>query len=335
MLAEHNLAKNRVKIMLGIMLKFLYKKVYIMPHNFECSFCGYKTTKKSSFNNHLLSKKHQRNCSKNDSRNLQNSRGTENVPSGTEIVPKGTENVPNVCEYCGKVLSYKKTLSRHKKTCKFKDVVIEKKQLETTFESDKNDLTEKLEEQQEMLQKQNKKLEKFKEMKDDYMKLLKQIAQSKVKGNTMNMYYIINHFNDAYNFEDLMKPELTDKEKKKLDELEPLSGSIYVIENRCITDMDVKKRPIHCLDTARDKYLLRTNNAWVVDHKAKKIFSKVSSHIYKHYLLDPQDPKYTIDEILKNQQQLIRMEGKSSQIKLMKDLNDKVYIKNIAVPDES
>lgn len=315
-----------------------------MPVKYMCEKCRYETSRKSSYHNHLKSQKHYNNVILDD-QNLYGQKEGQCFPSKKDGVPSEKDGRPSekdgdsdgfynnsfkvrkfFCRFCKRTIRHSNNIRRHERICKDRKVFETEQQLRK--EKEKRFLTEMSKKQLE------DELEELKEVKEDYMKLLKQIAQSKVKGNTMNMYYIINNFNDAYNFEDLMRPELTDVEKSKLDELEPLSGSIYVIENRCITDIDVKKRPIHCLDTARDKYLLRTNNAWVVDHKAKKIFSKVSSHIYKHYLLDPQNPKYSIDEILKNQQQLIHMEGKASQIKLMKDLNDKVYIKNIVIDDK-
>ena len=40
-----------------------------------------------------------------------------------------------------------------------------------------------------------------------------------------------------------------------------------------MTDKDVSKRPVHCTDIPRKKYLLRHNNEWIIDLKADKLLS--------------------------------------------------------------
>lgn len=285
-------------------LFYKYKKNISMPKRYTCVPCNYFTERKSSYTTHITTKKHQ-----------------YNMKNRLDI------DESNRCIYCKRTFEPLKYLNRHMKSCKERKVYEVRKQL-VQEEQAKQELQEKL-------QKQEEELEELKEVKEDYYDLLKQIAISKSKSssNTINMYYIINNFNEAYNYEDLMRPALTDSETDELSNLEPLAGSIFVIKNRCIEDVDIQKRPIHCLDTSRDKYLLRTEDKWVVDHKAKQIFAKVCPLIYKHYLLDPQNPDNGIDKIIQNQQQLINMEKKSSQQKLIKELNDKVYIKNIKLDD--
>lgn len=305
-----------------------------MPINWRCDVCMYQTTKKSSYLNHLNSKKHMNNVILSDEDYGTNSYGSESESPGSEPEPIGSESEPKSqsfsCRYCRKNILYKKNLLRHERNCDAKETFEDKTKLKKELMVEKG----KKEQLRKRLKRQEEELEELKEVKEDYIELLKQIAVSKTKSNTINMYYIINNFDEAYNYEDLMKPVLTEQETKDLSKLDPLAGSIYMIQSRCIDGLDIKKRPIHCLDTARDKYLLRTEDRWVVDHKARKIFAKVSHHIYKHYLLDPTNKKNSIDKIIKNQQQLMNMEGKSGQRKLIKDLNDKVYIKNIKLEDD-
>lgn len=169
-------------------------------------------------------------------------------------------------------------------------------------------LIEKLEEQTKVMDHQQGEINKLKEVQEDYYDLLKQIAASKVKSNTINMYYILNHFTDALNYDDLMDVPLTEEEKLKLRELEPLAGSIHLIESRCIIGVAIDKRAIHCLDTARNKYLVRIAGKWTTDHRAKHIFAKAAAHMYKFYLLDPNDAKFTVNQIIQNQEALMYMD---------------------------
>jgi hypothetical protein len=98
--------------------------------------------------------------------------------------------------------------------------------------------------------------------------------------NIINQNYIITNFKDAYNFDDLMNPPLTDSEQKMLNKEGPFNGAMTVLETRCIDNIDIPLRPFHCVDTARNKFLLRNNNNWYVDNKGNKIidctFNKVN-----------------------------------------------------------
>ena len=47
-----------------------------------------------------------------------------------------------------------------------------------------------------------------------------------------------------------------------------------MIETRCITNFTAEERPIHCVDSSRDKYVVRKDNSWVVDNNGEMIVEK-------------------------------------------------------------
>lgn len=280
-----------------------------MTKNYNCEACTYSTSRKSSYTDHLSSKKHLNTVKKI----------TENEIKKAEDKSK-VEDEDYTCTHCGRSVTCLWNLKRHYTVCNVKKI----SDIETDFEKKENRLKR-------TIAKQKQKLEEIGNINEDYADLIKQIALSKIAPKMVNIHYIINNFTEALNYEDLMDPALTPEEAKKLGKLEPLSGSIYMIDKRCIEGIDVRKRPLHCLDSARHKYLLRTNNEWVIDHNARKIFKEVGKHMYNYYLTNPETANITLEEIMKNQQKLIKLESKASQNKIMTELSDKLSIKNINI----
>lgn len=88
-----------------------------------------------------------------------------------------------------------------------------------------------------------------------------------------NYNYVMMFCKDTLNFDELMEPELTEKEI----ELYNNGGSAYavyeLIKNQCIKDVDFHRRPIFCLDKSRSKFCYHAFNEWVFDHKGRKIIS--------------------------------------------------------------
>jgi hypothetical protein len=151
-----------------------------------------------------------------------------------------------MCIYCGKTLKYKKNLGKHYKICQAKTIYEEKQKLEKALLAKQH----KEEQFKKKEKKLKEKLEELEEVQSDYYDLLRQIAKSKTSPQTINLHYVVNNFTEALNYEDLMSPKLTAAEADEVKELEPIAGTINIIEKRCIKGIDVKKRPLHCLDTS-------------------------------------------------------------------------------------
>lgn len=299
--------------------------------NYTCNICGYNTSKKSSYLNHLQSQKHLLTYEL-----YQHKIPNPNLNQNKEVKLLQDQNpVKFICEHCKGQYEYKKTLTKHQKKCRAKELFELKYTLSKELEK------ERLEKKaiKEQMKEQAEKLSQLQEDQNDYYDLLKQISKSNpnpnsnsnsnLTSNTVNLHYILNNFTEAFNYEDLMGPTLTVKEKKKLKQLKPLAGTVRIIEERCINNIDFTKRPLHCLDSARSKYVVRTENEWKIDHYAKHILKGATKHMYDIHAIDPTKCDLTLEQIANNQQMLINLESKGSQSKMIKHLGDQVHIKNI------
>jgi hypothetical protein len=314
-----------------------------MAKNYSCKICNYETDIHCNYKKHLNTKKHKKNWS--------HSSGTESQSCGTRSHSGGTIQ----CSYCGKTICRKKNLKRHLNTCKEKELALielEKKQLEKAKEEfEKKKL--KIEIREKEIEKRNKMIEdeknkialekeqKMKEMEAEKNEILKKfneyllkIYEEKTRPQIVNninninveqltIRYVRKHFNDAYNYEDLMEPLLTQDEIKSIEQ-SPINGCYELIKGRCINDIDIKKRPIHLVDKSRNKYALRKDGQWVTDQGnliMKEIDKKVS-WLIKRYDLDSNKER---DMQLNILQSML-----SDKYRILDYLNDNVLLKDNA-----
>ena len=111
-------------------------------------------------------------------------------------------------------------------------------------------LTSELKKRNEKLKKKQEKLEELKEVEKEFLEFMKKVANSDINVTNIkqiNMYYIVNNFKEALNYEDLMKKPLTIDEKQYVLENGGVDGCYHILFNRCINGIDVNKRPFHCL----------------------------------------------------------------------------------------
>ena len=78
---------------------------------FYCNFCDYRTSKKSSYDNHKLSLKHAKNVN-----------GNKMEMHGNAFMPKLCSNGSYSCEKCDKVFNSSSGLWKHKQKCKDDDI---------------------------------------------------------------------------------------------------------------------------------------------------------------------------------------------------------------------
>ena len=212
---------------------------------YNCTICNFHTDNKYNYKKHKSTKKHKEKCD-------------NNILNGK----KSSET--HICEFCEKKLSRKS----HLKKCN--EMKIKK------LEQEKDEEIKKIQQENKELKKKEKKLKKEHiELEKEYNEFLKKTAGNITNNNTLNMYYVINNFTDAHNFEDCINKPLTENEINKIIKLGPIEGCVELINTKCIKDIDLNKRPIHCLDASRNKFLVRSDDNWQVDLKGKNIL-KVS-----------------------------------------------------------
>ncbi len=311
-----------------------------MVKKYFCKLCNYETDIHCNYQKHIKTKKH-KNKEKVKFQIQVSDSGDSFSEIGDQFSDFGDNSIK--CEYCNRKINFKKNLHRHLKSCKEKikyDIEVQKKELELaklTLEQEKLAIQKKQREMEEnqrkmeeeknnILEEKNEMLEKFnnyllKLWEEQTKQPIVNNIQNNIKIDSLNITYIKKNFLDAYNYEDLMDPLLTNNEIK-LIENSPINGCYELVKSRCIDNIELEKRPIHCVDAARKKYALRTNDEWTLDYNGNKILNGVDNKIswlIKNYDLNNVDHR---NKHLKILQGML-----SDKYKIMDYLKDDVILK--------
>jgi hypothetical protein len=228
----------------------------LLCSRFYCKICDYRTSKKSSFDNHNNSVKHNNNGS-----------STFNNTNMPELCLSKIYQ----CQNCQKKFNDRSGLWRHNKKC--------------------NNIKNKCEEKNEnildkdlvmMLIKQN----------TDLMELLKNGTNNTNHSHNNNT---TNSHNKAFNLQFFLNEtckdamnitDFVDSIKLQLSDLEDVGRVGYVegISNiiiKNLNNLDETKRPVHCTDKKRDTIYVKDQGQWEKEDdnksKLKRLISKVSS----------------------------------------------------------
>ena len=241
---------------------------------FFCENCAYQTNKKSSYENHLLTAKHN---------------FATTLSSGALKLCH-----PYSCDICSKNFKERTSLWRHKKKCL---PTTEPPQEEHTHSLDDmqvptNLIFELIKQNQEFKQllidqnkivtDQNKQLyEKHEENIDLQKQLLDVVKDGKTINNTIsnnnsnnnsnnktfNLQFFLNETcKDAMNMKDFIKSlEMSLPELEKMGEIGFAEGMSRVFVNR-LNSLDITQRPIHCSDVKREIIHIKDDNKWERDN---------------------------------------------------------------------
>ena len=235
---------------------------------FYCNICDYGTSKKSSYDNHQMSAKHQKSIKNGVLESF-----------GNEIMPKLCSQKYS-CEYCDKDFNNRSGLWKHKQRC-----VTDKGTLIQVPEKVKDDKDLIL-----MLINDNKE---FKQLimdvckeKDEYKTMMMKVLEtgthntSTTNTNSHNKSFNLNFFlnetcKDAMNiteFVDSIKLQLSDLER--VGELGYVEGiSNIIVKN--LKDLDITQRPVHCTDKKRETMYIKDEDKWEKDAEQKKLHKMV------------------------------------------------------------
>lgn len=233
---------------------------------FLCEICDYKTSRKSSFDKHLLSAKHK----------------------WKQMETKSCAKIEETfkCNNCNKIYKTRNGLWKHKKKCFEKEeTIIEEKNI-ATQDNVLNKMASIIENQGKMLEDQNKLLE-------DQNKTNKILTDAITEGRICN-----NITNNDNNFN--MNIFLNEQCKDAIPLMEFVNNLKFTIEdlNKCgkeggfvnrITDLftrglnklDVRQRPIHCSDIKRETLYIKNNDKWIKDDKEKTLVSEAIDVVKK------------------------------------------------------
>lgn len=300
-----------------------------MENAFFCEICKYSTTRKYNMSIHYKSKRHLLLSKQNEDLNA-------------PVLLKVSQNSPKMsqpdekCVYCHKTFSYKKNLKRHYKSCqKIKNYSLYQEQQDIIINLQKDN--RRLEEEKQKAEKEKKKAEReLIDFMKDVVKNNKSITLNNNK--TVNMFHIMQHYKPKYDYKELMNMPLTDDEINKYHRLGAEYAAEEMIRSRCIENMSVEERPIHCVDTARDKYVIRDNGDWMVDNNGEMIIEKTFPML-KQIFMDNSSQEINklskkrdfdgIDKILDNQRIAAETTLHRNDKKILKKFKNKISTKNI------
>jgi hypothetical protein len=231
---------------------------------FNCSFCNYNTSKKSSYDKHLMTSKH-----------LQ-------LTNVNNMETKSCQNITNynffLCPNCNKQYKSRVGLWKHNKVC-IKHLTLSENEIKNTDEPTDKQLIM-------MLIKENNEVKNMMmEQQTIMMKVIENGTNNNNTTNSHNKAFNLNFFlnetcKDAMNimdFVDSIKLQLSDLER--IGEFGFVDGiSNIIIKN--LKELDVTERPIHCTDKKREVLYIKDENKWEKDeekYKIKKAIKRVAN----------------------------------------------------------
>jgi hypothetical protein len=241
-----------------------------MPKNaeiFHCNKCNFKCSKKSNYEQHLLTRKHNMEVNGNDWK---------------------SKNA--VCEKCEKTFKTASGLWKHQQKCaksqEFKDEPIE-----TPIKMPEPDVfIELLKQNQEFKQlmlDQSRQMQEMQldiqEKQEENQQLQKQLIEAvKVSGShienqtinnnnqSFNLQFFLNEqCKDAINMSDFIENmELDIEDLTETGRLGYVGGISRILINK-LQELDIYKRPLHCTDMKRETLYIKENDEWEKQTKDK------------------------------------------------------------------
>jgi hypothetical protein len=225
-----------------------------LSSNYYCKCCDYSTSKKSNFDNHNLSAKHQKSMIVNVS---------------NDKISKISNKY--VCKNCNKVYKDNSGLWRHNKKC----VKVEDASNNIIEPAEKSpDVVALLLNQNMELIKQN---QEFKDLiVEQNNKMIEMAKEAKIINNTTNntnnfnlQFFLNEQCKDALNIMDFINQlQLNTTDLDMVGRLGYTEG-ISKLFIRGLKALDVFKRPVHCSDLKREVLYVKDKDAWEKDNDEK------------------------------------------------------------------
>jgi hypothetical protein len=224
---------------------------------FYCESCDYRTSKKSSYDTHILSARHKKSTFIN-----------QNQPEFCQILPSNF-----TCENCNKEYKDKSGLWRHNKKCnqiqKSNKSPEISQELILTIIKQNSDLQQTIIEQNKTINEMSKNI---------------QTTNSHNTNNshnkTFNLQFFLNETcKNAMNitdFVDSIKLQLSDL--IKVGEIGYVEGLSNIITKN-LNALDVTQRPVHCTDKKREVLYVKDENKWEKEDEDKNKIRKVIKRV--------------------------------------------------------
>jgi hypothetical protein len=236
---------------------------------FHCKYCDYFTSRKSQFDRHNTTQKHN---------------NQQIATNSNEKVPKSS--TPLECK-CGKKFKDRSGLWRHHKKCSdiTQDNIIDESNIDITDSNVMLHILKQNDEFKQLIIEQNKTII---EQNSKLFEICKQgtsntnINNVNSHNKTFNLNVFLNEkCKDAMNitdFVDSLNLQLSDLENVgKVGYVEGISN--IIIKN--LRALDIHKRPVHCSDSKREVMYIKDEDKWEKENenknKLRKVIKKVAS----------------------------------------------------------
>ena len=245
----------------------VHKKSPKVAPKYYCEKCDYSSNKKTDYNKHLLTIKHN---------------GTFFGDNGTFFGDNGT--CPKWECLCGKIYKFHSGYYRHKKICtKKEDAGIEQTVTEAVAEVEPKVAVA----EQVLPNNTNAFVDILKMLASQQQQLIELAKEGK---NVTNQQNITNHFNLNFFLNEKCKDALTItefvssiqlqlKELEKFEYLDFAQGMSEIFIQR-LKETDIHKRPIHCSDLKREIfYIKEENDKWEKENEEKDRIKKAIKEV--------------------------------------------------------
>ena len=255
------------------------KKFPNVSKEYYCEKCDYKCCKKSLYDKHLLTKKH-------------------NTTNTTKIQRESF----HCCE-CGKQYTHRASLFNHRKKCNY----VETEDNETTGNSSEPIVEFLLKENLE-IKKDNLEMKKMMIDLCQKMEPVSNLTNINSHNNIFNINLFLNEdCKDALNMTEFIESiQLSIEDVEKIG-MEGQTQALSNILSSKLNEMDIFKRPVHCSDAKKEIIYVKDQDKWEQEEKGKPKLKKALDKIAKESLCkvpemtsDADSYVKTISEILKD-----------------------------------
>ena len=237
---------------------------------YVCEPCDYTTCRKSQYNRHLSTDKHNTNCFSTNSNNL---------------VPKSSK--PLICNNCNKGYKERTGLWYHQQKC---TPIIATKDASNNFVIDKELVMSILKQNADIIKENSELKNMMMDTQNQMMEVIKNgthntnnthnTTNTNSHNKTFNLQFFLNETcKNAMNimdFVDSLKLQLNDLER--MGEIGFVNGmSNIIIKN--LQGMDVTERPVHCTDQKREVIYVKDEGKWDKEEDTKPKLRKAIKHI--------------------------------------------------------
>ena len=333
-------------------------------NKYICANCNYQTNSQFNFKRHESSFRHHENSKISPI-------GLKISPIGLKISPIDSvispieSSTPKtnsfICKYCKTEYKRKAYLNRHLPKCSNKIIQEYKDNLDlekvtqkaiTKHHEDKfNELKVKYEEEIVHLKEENNKLQnKYSEhtikLEDEITKLrleIMQMTQSVLKiaetqatvpkKQTNNTQYIINNYKDAPNLEF----PIVDWSAEMIEnyvKMGAVRGLSKIITDHWVDNIPPERRSIWSVDLARNKFLIRIQDAWVVDIDGNKFQEITIEKIYSIFINYMKESKRNPIDMVDLMEFICDIRNKNMGMKALKDAGKYLIYDNEKFKDE-